>query len=180
VADKLSPGAEAPNFDLSSTEDVVLMLRDEVPRMAALLYFFGDPTNEGARRHLVTLAESQHDLAGNRAVILGISRTKLPALKQAQHELNVRFPLLYDDRDFTASYGVEAPEEGEPAPALFLVDRDQKIAWMANPLSSMESALKEVTAALQRQPAPTYHYPAKVVNRVVNWWVNRVRPRPAA
>ena len=25
-----------------------------------------------------------------------------------------------------------------------------------------------------------HHYPAKVVNRVVDWWVNKIRPRPAA
>ena len=180
MADKLSPGAEAPNFDLSSTEDVVLMLCDEVPRMAALLYFFGDPTSEGVQRDLQALAAAQHDLTVNRVVILGVSRTRLPGLKQAQQDLKLRFPLLYDDRDFTSSYGVEAPEEGEAAPAMFLVDRDQKVAWMANPLTSMESALQEVNSVLRNQPAPTYHYPAKVVNRVVNWWVNKVRPRPAA
>ena len=45
---RLSPGDEAPNFDLTSTEDVVLMLRDEVSRTAALLYFF-DVEAEGSR-----------------------------------------------------------------------------------------------------------------------------------
>ena len=180
MADKLSIGAEAPNFDLSSTEDVVLMLCDEIPRMAALLYFFGAPTSDRSRRDLQLLASSQDDLAGNRAVIMGVSRTKLPGLKETQRELNLRFPLLYDDRDFSAAYGIETPEEGDPEPALYLIDRDQKVIWMANPLTSMETALKEATAALQDQPAPTYHYPGKVVNRVVNWWVNKVRPRPAA
>lgn len=179
MVDKLSIGAEAPNFDLSSTEDVVLMLCDEVPRMTALVYFFGDPTSDRSRRDLEFLAGSQDALAGNRAVILGVSRTKLPGLKETQRELDLRFPLLFDDRDFSAAYGIEAPEEGDPEPALFLVDRDQKVIWMANPLTSMEAALKEIDTALQSQPAQTYHYPGKVVNRVVNWWVNKVRPRPA-
>lgn len=180
MADKLSIGAEAPNFDLSSTEDVVLMLCDEIPRMTVLVYFFGSPTSDRSRRDLELLASSQDDLAGNRAVVLGVSRTKLPGLKETQRELNLRFPLLFDDRDFSARYGIETPEEGDPEPALYLVDRDQKVIWMANPLTSMEAALKEVAATLQSQPAPTYHYPGKVVNRVVNWWVNKVRPRPAA
>ena len=41
MAATLVVGDEAPNFDLTSTEDVVLMLCDEVPRMAVLLYFSG-------------------------------------------------------------------------------------------------------------------------------------------
>ena len=180
MADKLSVGAEAPNFDLSSTEDAVLMLLDEVPRMAVLLYFFADPTSERVRSELQALAAAQDSLAGDRAVILGISPTRLPGLKTAQRELGLRFPLLYDDRKFSVEYGIEAPEEGDPESGLFLVDRDLKIAWMACPLSSMEVALGEITSTLQSQPAQTYHYPKKVVNRVVNWWVNRIRPRPAA
>jgi len=179
VANKLSVGIEAPNFDLSSTEEVVLMLCDEVPRMAVMLYFFADPGSERVRQDLTALAAAQHSLAEKRAVILGVSRTKLIPLKQAQREMNLRFPLLYDDRDFSASYGIEAPEEGEPEPALFVIDRDQKVAWMANPLQSIGKALEEVSGVLQNQPSQTYHYPAKVVNRVVNWWVNRVRPRTA-
>ena len=156
------------------------MLCDEIPRMVVLLYFFGAPTSDRSRRDLQLLASSQDDLAGNRAVIMGVSRTKLPGLKETQRELNLRFPLLYDDRDFSAAYGIETPEEGDPEPAIYLIDRDQKVIWMANPLTSLETALQEVTAVLQDQPAPTYHYPGKVVNRVVNWWVNKVRPRPAA
>ncbi len=155
------------------------MLRDEVPRMAVVLYFFGDPTSDRSRRDLQALAAGQHDLAEKRAVILGVSRTKIDALKQAQRDLGLRFPLLFDDRDFSAAYGIEKPEEGEPDAALFVVDRDQKILWMSQPVSSVESALSEVGSALRGQPAQTYHYPTKVVNRVVNWWVNKVRPRPA-
>jgi peroxiredoxin len=179
VADKLVPGVEAPNFDLTSTEDAVLMLRDEVPRMAVVVYFFADPGSERTRRDLQALAQVQNSLTEKRAVILGISRTKLDGLKQVQRDLKLRFPLLFDDRDFSAAYGIEAPEEGDPEPALFVVDRDQKILWAANPVASMDGALKEIAGILQGQPAQTYHYPSKVVNRVVNWWVNKVRPRPA-
>lgn len=179
MADKLAPGVEAPNFDLASTEDVVLMLRDEVPRMAAVLYFFADGTSDRCRQDLEVLAKAQHSLAEKRAVILGVSKTKVVGLKEVQRDLGLRFPLLFDDRDFSASYGIEAPEEGDPDPAVFVVDRDQKIIWMANPVGSMDAALQEILSILQRQPAQTYHYPTKVVNRVVNWWVNKVRPRTA-
>lgn len=179
MAEKLAPGVEAPNFDLTSTEDVVLMLRDEVPRMAVVLYLFADSESERSRQDLKTLAAAQHSLAENRAVLLGVSRTKIVGLKKVQQDLGLRFPLLFDDRDFSAAYGVEAVEDGEPDPAIFLVDRDQMIIWMANPVVSIEDALKQIEGVLQSQPAQTYHYPKKVVNRVVDWWVNKVRPRPA-
>ena len=180
MSEKLAIGDTAPNFDLASTEDAVLMLCDEVPRMAVLLYFFADPEEERVREDLQGLAAAQHDLATNRAVILGISGTKLPGLKKAQSELGLRFPLLYDDRDFSTRYGIEAPEEGSAAPGLFLVDRDQRIIWCEQQLRDLTEALSGVLSVLKNQPAQTYHYPARVVNRVVNWWVNKVRPRPAA
>ena len=45
----LTVGDEAPDFDLSSTEDVVLMLKDEVPRTPVLLYLFSGPADLQAR-----------------------------------------------------------------------------------------------------------------------------------
>lgn len=148
--------------------------------MAVVLYFFGDPADDGVRQDLTTLADSQDLLAEKRTVILGVSRTKIAALKQVQKELALRFPLLSDDRKFGASYGIEAPEEGEPAPALFLVDRDQKIRWQANPATAVEAGIEEIISVLNRQPSQTYHYPSSVVNRVVDWWINKIRrPRVA-
>ena len=179
MADSVAVGAEAPNFDLASTENAVLMLCDEVPRMAVLLYFFADPGSERVRADLAALRQSQASLTARRAVVLAVSPAKLPALMEIQKELDLRFPLLHDDRDFTARYGIEAPSEGPAEPAMFLVDRDQRIVWLERPLSSVEGALGEVTGLLEKQPAPTYHYPSSVVNRVVNWWVNKIRPRTA-
>jgi len=180
VSQELAVGAEAPNFDLTSTEDVVLMLCDEVPRMAVVLFFFADPASERTRAELVALAEAQHRLAANRAVILGVSRAKMPELKKTQQELDLRFPLLEDDRDFSSRYGVVEATEGGSISALFLVDRDQKIVWLERPLMDMAAALGQIQSVLDRQPLQTYHYPGRVVNRVVDWWVNRVRPRPAS
>ena len=147
--------------------------------MAAVLYFFADPASDRSRQDLQALAGAQHSLAAKRAVVLGISRAKLDGLKQVQRELNLRFPLLFDDRNFTAAYGIEVPEEGDPDPALFVVDRDQKILWMACPAASVEGALGDIDKALQTLPSQMANYPKTVVNRVVNWWVSKVR-RPRA
>lgn len=181
----LAKGDEAPNFDLTSTEDVVLMLRDEVSRTAALLYFF-DAEADGSREALAALAAAWSRLGKHRARVFGVAQAKPEALKELQLELQLPFPLLSDDRGFSAHYGVEAAEaaEGEeaesPPPALYLVDRRQRIAWLANPAHSVDEALAAMEKTLADLPGPTSNYPKAVVNRVVNWWVNAVsRRRPA-
>ena len=108
-------------------------------------------------------------------MILGVSPTKAEPLRVAQREIGLDFPLLYDDRDFSRAYGVVAPAEGQADPGIFLVDRDQKVCLAENPLDSMEAAVGRIMTTLQRQPSPTYHYPRKTVNRIVDWWVNKFR-----
>ena len=180
MAATLVVGEEAPNFDLTSTEDVVLMLRDEVPRMAVLLYFFaGD--SERARADLKSLAARQQKLKEGGAVILGVSPAKIDGLKDLQRELHLRFPLLTDDRDFSSQYGVAATSEEEATPpALYLVGRDQKVLWMACPVTSVDGALGDVDGVLQAHASRLANYPTTVVNRVVNWWVNKIRSPRAA
>lgn len=173
MADRISIGDKAPNFDLSSTENALLMLKDEVPRNAVLLYFFTDPGSERVRRDLATLARHKDSLARAHAKVLGVSRAKMPALKELQAELELPFPLLRDDRDFSSHYGVEPGDDAEEAqPALCLVNRRQIILWMANPVTSVADALPQVERALRDQGSPTSGYPRTVINRLVDRWVN--------
>lgn len=162
----------APNFDLSSTEDVLLMLRDEVPRGPVVLYFFADPASEATRSDLTALAGRSEALEAVRARVLGVSPAKLPALKTVQRELGLPFPLLYDDRGFSAEYGVGKPEEGDAPPALFVVGRDQTILWSANPLTGIEQALTEAERVLKPQPPTSAAYPRSVVNRLIDRFVS--------
>ena len=170
---KVSVGSEAPNFDLTSTEDVLLMLRDEVTRMAAVLYFFADPDSERVKSDLRLLADRQQALKAQMAAILGISPAKLPALKQLQRDLELPFPLLTDDRKFSLAYGVGTDsEETDPDPALMLVDRRQRIAWQANPVGPVEGALTDLQKALEGLGAQTSNYPGSVINRLVARFVS--------
>ncbi len=181
MAQAVSVGDVAPDFDLSSTEDVLLMLCDEVPRTAVILYFFPGPESDQARRDLAYLARKREALAAKRAVVRGISPAKLEDLKGLQCDLELPFPLLRDDRDFSAAYGVDvAPDEGEAAPSLVVVNRRQRIIWMANPVESVEAVFFAVEESLARLPSQSSTYPGKVVNRLVDWWVNRLRKPRAA
>ena len=181
MAPSIQLGGEAPNYDLTSTEDAVLMLRDEVPRTAVVLYVFDDPASEASKRDLTTLAGRQDRLMERQAVLHGMSRAKMPVLKSTQAELGLTFPLLTDDRDFSSGYGVaKGSEEAASEPALYLVDREQRVAWMACPAGDLEAGLAEVEKILEGMPSQTANMPGSVVNRVVDWWVNRFRKRKVA
>jgi len=156
----LSIGDVAPNFDLSSTEDAVLMLKDEVVRTALVVYFFADPASERVQRDLDALSRWQEPLR------------KLD-LKRLQVQRKLLFPLLHDDRNFSAAYGVAAAEEGQPAaPALVVVGRRQEVKWLANPVTSAEDAMAQVEKLLKDLPSPTRSYPKSVINRLIDGWVN--------
>ena len=175
MAKALAIGDVAPNFDLSSTEDVLLMLRDEAPRTAVLLYFFA-PDADGqlarCKSDLQALSRSRDDLQRVQAKSMAISPQKINILKGLQQELGLGFPLLRDDRKFLAAYGVKIPEDGIAQPALVVVDRNQKVIWMANPVESVAEALPEITKLIKALPASTAQYPRSIINRLVNLWVN--------
>lgn len=166
---QLSVGDRAPDFDLSSTEGVVLMLRDEVPRNPVLLYLFSDADSGETRRDLAALAAARGRLATARIGILGIAPVSMSELAALQTDLSLPFPLLRDDRGLSAAYGVEA--EASAAPALVLVGRDQSVLSIAAPVTDIEGALAELTAAVGKQ-SPTTNYPKSVINRLVDRWVN--------
>ena len=169
----VSIGDVAPNFDLSSTEDAVLMLKDEVVRTAVVVYFFADLESARVRQDLDALNGRLAALAQLDTRVLAVSPAKLDDLKKLQAERKLLFPLLHDDRNFAASYGVVPTEEGKPAdPALVIVGRRQDIKWLANPVASVEGALPQVEKLLKDLPTPTRSYPKSVINRWVDRWVN--------
>lgn len=195
----LSIGADAPDFDLTSTEDVLLMLRDEVPRTAIVLYVFLD-TDDSTRSDLEALAAEVPAWAEQGIRVLAMAPVKVAKLKQLQAELNLPFPLLEDDRDFAARYGVEAPppppepdqESGEgdaeeaaaATPAderpssdfidrrLVLVDRDCKVAWYSDPKDGLAGTLSDLKKSPATKQARLSNYPGQVINKLVSWWVN--------
>jgi peroxiredoxin len=169
----ISIGDEAPNFDLSSTEDALLMLKDEVSRTALVVYFFADPASDRVLRDLDALNARLDSLVKLSTRILAVSPAKLDDLKKLQLERKLLFPLLHDDRNFSAAYGVAPPEEGKPAaPALAVVSRRQRVLWLSNPIASAAEALPEVEKLIKAQPSPTASYPKKVINRLIDRWVN--------
>lgn len=168
----LQPGELAPDFDLASTEDAMLMLRDEVPRTPVLLYLFSESNAERAKADLAALKEGHASLAKAEVKVLAISPLGLDELKKVQAELALPFPLLHDDRKLAAAYGLAGPEDEVGSEAIaVLVGRDQKVLWIEDPAPPMEEGVAAALAALPGVSS-TVNYPRKVINRLVDRWVN--------
>lgn len=165
-------GGLAPDFDLTSTEGVVLMLRDEVVRTAVVLYFFA-AAGERELGDLDTLNRQLAEVRKRTARILAVSPLPLATLQAFQRERHLLFPLLHDDRGFSAAYGVAPHAEGTPAPpALALVDRRQTLRLFANPVASVAETLAQIDEALEKLPSPTDGYPKSIINKLIDRWVN--------
>jgi len=169
----LEAGDLAPDFDLASTEDVVLMLKDEVPRTPVVLYVFSGPQDEQARADLAELERRRRTLTELRSKILAVSPAPLAELKKLQSDLRLRFPLLADDRGFTKGYGLEPDAGGKSAPpALYLIGSDCRVMWRERPVISLAGALGSVEKLLAGQASSAAGYPRKVINRWVDRWVH--------
>lgn len=167
----LQLGDVAPDFDLASTEDAMIMLRDEIPRTPVLLYFFSGPEAGSVRSDLTALKGALSALSRVGVKVLAVSSTKLDELKALQLELGLPFPLLHDDRNLSAPYGLETGEEAAPTGVAVLVGRDQKVVWLEDPAPAMGEGAQAAIAALSRESS-TVNYPRKVINRLVDRWVN--------
>ena len=168
----LEPGDLAPDFDLASTEDVVLMLQDEVPRTPVLLYVFAGPQDEQARADLAEIERHRRALLERRAKILAASPASLAELKKLQSDLHLHYPLLTDDRGFLKAYGLD-PSDGKTAPpALYLIGRDLRVLWRERPLIAIGGALPAVEKLLATQPSSAAGYPRRVINRWIDRWVH--------
>ncbi|HBL27821.1 MAG TPA: hypothetical protein DD490_13365, partial [Acidobacteria bacterium] len=137
---------------------------DEAARTPVLLYFFSGPAQDRARAGLDALNRRLDHLARLHARVLAVSPAPLDELKKLQADHKLRFPLLHDDRGFSAAYGVT------DAPALVLVGPQRRILWLARPAASVEEALPLAEKTLEEQASPATGYPKSVINR----WIDKL------
>jgi peroxiredoxin len=142
------------------------MLRDEVPRTQVLLYFFDEVA--GARAGLETLAQRAFEMAVKGIKVMAISEAPLEELTQVQQRLSLPFPLLHDDRGFSTMYGAGT---GNPA-ALVLVGRDRRVVWVGRGQVDFAASVVSLITDHSRVRDATSNYPRRVINRLVDRWVN--------
>ena len=166
MAIDLTVGDPAPNFDLTSTANAVLMLRDEVPRVQVLLYFF-DGVSE-AIGPLEELARNTAELAARGVKILGVSESSLEELAAVQQRARLPFPLLHDDRELSKLYGAGSGE----GPVAAFVDHHQCIARIERQPADLGELISSFLAERGKRSDSTVNYPTSVITRLVNRWAS--------
>jgi peroxiredoxin (alkyl hydroperoxide reductase subunit C) len=127
----LAPGTQAPDFSLKDTPDQVVSLADLRGRPVILMFYpadFSPVCSDEAAVFNELLPEFQK----HQAQVLGISVDNVWSHLAFAKDRHLHFPLLADFNpkgQVSKLYHAYIDRDGESARALYLIDRDGKIAW---------------------------------------------------
>jgi peroxiredoxin len=123
-------GQPAPDFTLKGRGGLPVTLSEHRGRDAVVLVFFPLAFSRVCSHQLPTI---EADLAKFRelgAVVYGVSVDSHFANTEFARQLKLSFPLLSDFmREASAAYGVLMPEMGYSGRAIFVVDREGRLAY---------------------------------------------------
>jgi peroxiredoxin len=127
----LPPGTPAPDFALHVTPDQTLSLR-ELRGKPVILAFYPADWSPVCGDQMALYNEILPEFHKFGATILGISVDGVWCHRAFAEERKLRFPLLADFEPkggVARQYGAYRPGEGICERALFVIDKDGKIAW---------------------------------------------------
>lgn len=127
----LRVGTKAPDFDLKDTPDQTVKLSELRGRPVVLMFYPADFSpicgNEVSLFNEILPEFQRHD-----AQLLGLSVDNVWCHLAFAREYKLRFPLLADFHpkgEAAQSYQAYREEDGEAERALYVIDKDGKIAW---------------------------------------------------
>lgn len=130
-ASRPATGTLAPEFSLPSTPDQKISLRELRGRNVVLAFYPAD-WSPVCSDQLAIYSEIRDEFQRRRALVLGISVDGPWCHAAFAKDRKLSFPLLadFEPKGETAkAYGVYRPGDGMSERALFVIDRDGKIAW---------------------------------------------------
>lgn len=150
----LEVGREAPDFKLKGPGGQFITLTEHRGHKNVVLAFFPLAFSPVCSHQLPTI---QRDLAKFRALgaeVLGISVDSHYANTAFAERLGVHFPLLSDfKREASTAYGMLIPETQYSGRALFLIDKQGRIAYAdVSPANSEVPSNDKLLAALEALP----------------------------
>ena len=122
---------KAPEFHLASTPDQKVALSDFLGRPVVLVFYPAD-WSPVCSDQLSLYTELHEEFATYDAEVMGISVDGIWSHLAFAHERKYHLPLLSDFEpkgEVARAYGVYRDNEGVCDRALFVVDRDHKVAW---------------------------------------------------
>lgn len=140
------PGAPAPDFRLRGPGGVFYSLSEFRGEKHVLLAFYPLAFSPVCAHQLPEIEAAMPRLREAGVEVFGISVDSYHANAAFARALRLSFPLLSDwRREASTAYGTLIPEAGLSGRALFLVDRDGRIAW---------SEVSEDSDSLEHIPSP--------------------------
>lgn len=131
MAQILSPGTQAPNFNLKATPDQLLSF-DELKGSPVVLIFYPADWSPVCGDEIALFNELLPEIERFGAKVAGISVDGAWCHAAYSNEKHVHFPLLADFEPKGAvarSYGAYNDKEGVAERVLFVIDPDGKIFW---------------------------------------------------
>ncbi len=127
----LEKGTTAPDFELNATPDQKIKLKDFKGKNVILAFYPADWSpvcgDQMALYNEMLKYFSKHD-----AQMIGISVDSTWCHNAFQQDRKLHFPLLADFEpkgEVSKAYGVYDDEVGESKRALFVIDKEGKVAW---------------------------------------------------
>jgi peroxiredoxin len=148
----LAPGTMAPDFTLGVTPDQDLSL-SEFRGSPVVLAFYPADWSPVCGDEMALFNEVLDDFREYDANLLGISVDNTWCHVAFAHDRRLRFPLLADFEPKGAvarSYGAYNSEDGVCERALFVLDRDGRIAWSYRSPVGVNPGADGILRALQR------------------------------
>ena len=124
------PGEQAPDFTLRGPDGEYVTLSEYRGRNAVVLAFYPLAFSRVCSNQLPTIERDLERIRSLGAEVLGISVDSHHANREFGRRLGLSFPLLSDfHKRASAAYGMLEREAGVSGRALFVIDRDGKVAY---------------------------------------------------
>jgi peroxiredoxin len=127
----LAVGTHAPDFHLKDTPDQRVALSDFAGRLVVLAFYPAD-FSPVCGNEMSLFNELLEEFRRYDAQILGISVDNVWCHLAFAKDRNIQFPLLSDFHpkgEVSKAYNAYREQDGESERALYVIDRDGKIAW---------------------------------------------------
>ena len=144
-------GAPAPEFSLKDQDQKEVKLSDYRGKKRVVLVFYPLDWSPVCTKEHVCMVNDKKQFEDLDAQVLGLSVDSVWSHKAYADKMGIHYPLLADfhPRGAVATkYGVYLEDKGITGRAIFIVDRDGKLAWHKDYDIPVVPDMKEVSQAL--------------------------------
>ena len=144
-------GAPAPEFSLKDQDQKEIKLSDFRGKKKVVLVFYPLDWSPVCTKEHACMVNDKKQFEDLDAQVLGISVDSVWSHKAYADKMGIHYPLLADFQPRGAvgeKYGVYLADKGITGRAIYIIDRNGKLAWQKNYDIPVVPDIKEVSQAL--------------------------------